>query len=256
MWRKIVCVLLSCVFVAGFAFAQAVSDRENSRSANEGTNMTPEQVAQHFQQHLAKGILCGNQMQILLGEFASERAQNPEVKQFAQMMVKNHRDMVAKLDRLAPNSVNTETLGKRVLALQNQWKSELGTTPVTSETGGESRMSNPSDMTSEKMNEQNPMHKFAALEQKFLENVVALTEVELGQVDKSRFDRAYIDQQIGSHIIMLAKLKTLEPYASGDLKPLIEQAEKVTRAHLDQAKNICKQLESNEATAKRGSTTR
>jgi predicted outer membrane protein len=98
------------------------------------------------------------------------------------------------------------------------------------------------------------MQMMTTISQQMAENCIALTESELSQVDKDQFDRAFIGQQICSHIATLAKLKTLEPYAPVELKSYIESAEKVTRAHLDQAKNICKQWDSkSSASTNRGS---
>jgi predicted outer membrane protein len=85
------------------------------------------------------------------------------------------------------------------------------------------------------------------MRQQMAENCIALTQAELMQTEKDQFDKAYMGQQICAHIGMLAEIKTLENYATGELKPIIQSVGKSTRQHLDQAKNICKQLETKTA---------
>lgn len=238
MWKNILFVFVLGGLLVGYVVAQPgepVQDNPGAMASSREA-LTPEQMAQHWQQNTARCLLLGDQEQVLMGEFAAERAQSPEVKAYAQSMVKSHNECIAKLQKFAPDSMSTEELGKRAYACQLEMKSEKATTPVTSEMD---------EGTPKAMSKggQHPMRMFAAMQQKMAENCLALTQSELSQVDKDRFDKAYIGQQIFSHIATLAKLKTMESFASAELKPIIESEEAAVRGHLDQAKNMCKQLD-------------
>jgi predicted outer membrane protein len=230
-------LLLGCLF-AGYAVADP---------AMTGNPMTPEKMAQHWQQNTARCLLLGDQEQVLLGEFAAERAQNPEVKQFAQAMVKNHSGCITKLEQFAPGSLTTEELKKRAYAIQMEVKSEKATTPVSSDTDESVR-------ATMSMAGKQPMQMVASMQQEMAENCLALTQAELAKVDAEQFDKAYMSQQVFSHIATLAKLRTMESYVSPALKPIIEAEETAVRAHLEEAKKICKQLDTKTVSQTMGSS--
>src|SRR5262245_4915998 len=53
---------------------------------------------------LATWLLTENETEIALAQLAQQRAQDPEVKQFAQKMIDDHRQMMQKLQPFAPPS--------------------------------------------------------------------------------------------------------------------------------------------------------
>jgi predicted outer membrane protein len=61
-------------------------------------------------QHIAVCLTLGNQEEVALGQFAQERAQNPQVKQFAQMMAQEHQQAISQLQQASPQlaSMNLE----------------------------------------------------------------------------------------------------------------------------------------------------
>jgi predicted outer membrane protein len=242
MWKKSLCICVGVVFVAGVALAQAPGVmQDNPRgTAKEGDTASANQMAQHWQQNVARCLLLDNQGQVILGEFALERAQNPEVRQFAQSMVKGHNECVAKLQRLVPDALTTDALNKRVVAVRTQIKSDKGTMPVSSETG---EMARKMESTGDQKNMgKNFMHMIPAMQQQMAENCLAYKQAELSNLDKDEFDRAYISLQVFTHVDALAKLKTFENFAPADLKPIITSEISAVQSHLDEAKNICKQL--------------
>jgi predicted outer membrane protein len=253
MLKNFYCALLGIVVLAGFALPGTVKGDEKS-SMKEGSSMTSEEAAKHWEQGLAKCLLLGNQEEVLMGEFASERAQSDDVRQFAQQMVKKHNEAIAKLERYAPGAMDTEALGKRVESARSDWKSGKESMPVSSESEDNSKKTGSSSNKNSEKNRgqtdfQHPMHAMSAIQQQMAENCIAIAQSELSQLDKDQFDRAYMSQQICAHVMTLAKLKTLQAYAPADLKPLIESEEKTTRSHLDEAKKICKRLESKSETS-------
>jgi predicted outer membrane protein len=248
MCKTVLCVFLGVVCIACLAFAQAPAvTTDNPRdTVRSDENAAPEQMAQHWRQNVARCILLDNQGAVILNEFALEKLQNPEVRQFAQSMVKGHNEWVTKLQRFVPDSPSTDALSKRVYAIRNQIKSEKGTMPVSSETSESVRRT-------EKMNEKDMgkhfMHMIPAMQQQMAENCLAYMQAELSNVDKDQFDKAYIGLQIFNHVANLAKLRTFENFAPADLKPIITSEINTVQSHLEEARNLCKQLD-------KGSTTR
>jgi len=59
-------------------------------------------------QFFAACLAAKNQGEVEIGKFASERAQNQQVKQFAQMMVTDHQALLPKLQQLAGNQSSSE----------------------------------------------------------------------------------------------------------------------------------------------------
>jgi len=55
----------------------------------------------HNDSQLASCLLVDNQNEIALAEFAQQRSQSNEVKQFAQQMVQDHKQMVSKLQQIS-----------------------------------------------------------------------------------------------------------------------------------------------------------
>jgi predicted outer membrane protein len=242
MWKKVLCVFLSVVCVACIAIAQApaVTTDKPRDTMKSGDTATPEQMAQHWKQNVARCILLDNQGAVILNEFALEKLQNPEVRQFAQSMVKGHNEWVAKLQRFVPDAPSTDALSKRVYAIRNQIKSEKGTMPVSAETGeGARRMEN----MNEKDMGKHFMHMIPAMQQQMAENCLAYMQAELSNVDKDQFDKAYIGLQVFTHVADLAKLRTFENFAPADLKPIITSEINTVQSHLGEARNLCKQLD-------------
>jgi predicted outer membrane protein len=240
MWKKVLCVFLGVVCVACLALAQAPAvTTDNPRdTVRSDENATPEPMAQHWRQNVARCILLDNQGAVILNEFALEKLQNPEVRQFAQSMVKGHNEWVAKLQRFVPDAPSTDALSKRVYAIRNQIKSEKGTMPVSSEIGEGRRMEN----MNEKDMGKHFMHMIPAMQQQMAENCLAYMQAELSNVDKDQFDKAYIGLQIFAHTADLAKLKTFENFAPADLKPIITSQINTVQSHLEEARSLCKQL--------------
>lgn len=249
MWKTVTILLILGVIVAGYAVAQpyATPATDPNTPATSGTTVTPDQKAQQCQQMTARCLLLGNQEQVILGKYAAKRAQSAEVKAFAASMVKQHTECIAKLEPLAPGSIATTDLEKQAYAIQVQLKGMKEPLPTSSETN---------ESTGKLMTEedQHPMQMFANIQRRMAENCIALTKSELSQVDKNDFDRAYISQQVFSHVSTLAKLMTMAPYASAELKPIIEAEEKSVRTHLDEAKSICRHLDARMIT-RRGTNT-
>jgi putative membrane protein len=171
-------------------------------------------------QAIAGCLLLGNQEEIAIAEFAESRAQDPQVKQFAQLMVDDHEKAVAKLTQVAPQ------LAQQAAAIRGQ---------SASAANGAGQQ----QTTSAGQGAANPMF---ALQQRATQECLALTQKELGQKQGAEFDQCYVGSQVGAHIGMLAKLRASQQFATGELKQIIQEAEPTVQKHLDHAKKLAEQV--------------
>lgn len=258
-WMSALC-LTAASGIAAPAFAQTAveaptgqSTVDRARPANPGQPTDPSQTipsgvrtspqtdagarADHagdLNQEIAVWILLGNEEEVALGQFAEQRAQHPEVKKFAQQMVEHHRQVISKVQQAAP-----ETAGHHLqLKSTANPRGAVSTTTQPAQSG----VRTASAETPVANQQANHPRQGVQLAQAIKQECLKLTEQELGQKQGAEFDKAYIGQQIGAHMGMLAQLRGSRQFAHGELQPIIEEGERMTQQHLDQAKQIMAQL--------------
>lgn len=168
---------------------------------------------------IAACMLLGNQEEVALAQFAEQRAQNPEVKKFAQQMIEHHQQALAKIEQASP----------QVASLQLH----LGGTAAGAQPGADQANRNQAASA---------QHQGIQLVKAVKQQCLELTEKELGAHQGAEFDKAYIGQQVGAHLGMLAQLRGSRDFASAELQPVIAESEKVTESHLAEAKKIMQQI--------------
>ncbi len=84
--------------------AQQAGDRQQSQQNRQSRDMTGMQ-SQHGQKMKAEDVLkemaSANQLEVKLGELAQERAQDPQVQQFARQMVQHHHEALEQVKQTA-----------------------------------------------------------------------------------------------------------------------------------------------------------
>ena len=164
-------------------------------------------------QAIAACLALGNEEEIALAQFAESRVKNEKVKQFVAMMIKDHREAIEKLHKVAPH----------LATLNLQLDGDAGQDGQTA-AGGD-------------VNQQ-----MLALQRNVAQQCLELTQNELDEKEGAEFDRCFIGQQVGAHIAMLAKLKGSEKFASGALRSHIQEATQTVESHLQHAKELAKTL--------------
>ncbi len=228
MYRSLIPAVVVLAAVASNARGQAVADPQAPvRTLPAQTGQASQAgAAASLDEGIATCIALGNQEEIALAQFAEGRVQNERVKEFVQMMIKDHRAALQKLHQVAPQ-----------LASQNlELQAGQGAVTAARATPGQ---------TAGGMNAQ-----MTALQRRVAQECLTLTQKELGEREGADFDRCYIGQQIGAHIATLAKLRGSREFASGQLQQFIQEAERTVEGHLAKAKEIGKELE---ASARDGS---
>jgi len=233
-------------------------------------------------QYFAACLTNKNQGEVEIGKFAAERAQNQQVKQFAQMMVSDHQAMLPKLQQLTGTQFNTERQGGiQRTSFEGQpnqpggdQQSPLGTagqqpagasgvtgqpgrqptgTPQFGEPGGSQQAGQPGmpgqpgqsptqSGIANRMGGEQAIHQLIAIDRQIAENCTRNLREKLQEKQGAEFDMCYIGSQVAAHAEMLSALEVLKNQTSGQLKQLVQEAEPKVKQHLEQAEKIAEQL--------------
>lgn len=210
--------------------AQGNQDAQDNQGMQGMQQRQANQGAETLQSFLASCLALGNHEEIVLSDFAKRHVSNDKVKKFVDMMVSDHQKAMATLQRFVPP--NVAMVISRDVEGQNREMAQGRTDPATRTT------MRPTEGSSQLLQIQLQATK----------NCIKLTKDSLSQMQGDEFDKAYMGQQIGAHIAMLAKLQAMEPFVSGDLKKVVENTIQATQSHLDEAKTICRDLAGQERT--------
>jgi predicted outer membrane protein len=219
-------------------------------------------------------LALGNVEEIQLGKFAQQKAQHPQVKEFAQQMVQDHTKQLQQLREYLPAGAwqeiqsQTQSAGQNAAsqgsrsepsaASQNRDSDQprTGAAPATQDRDAPAGQARNNDATDSAIAAQpqapgagrqgqgpgqGPMmqiHKEAA--QKCLQRTRDL----LSESQGDEFDMAYIGQQIVGHIQMIAKLEASQDHVSPELQQVIRQGAQGAEQHLKQAQTIADEIKS------------
>ncbi len=269
--------------------------------------------SQHVDQKMVQMLLLANQGEIAVSQFAQEKASNAAVKDFAQGMVREHSEMVEKLQQVSFSSQTEqsqasgqrmETRGQRSETRQgtesrqstgagqsattgqeaqsgqsagagqgvatgqraetgqdaakgqraetgqsvakgqragSEQRSAAGRTEIAGKTVGQQHESHSHSQAGRMADPMLPILQEA--EQKCIE----LTQQELERHQGAEFDKCYMGQQIVAHVSTLAKLQAFQGHASETLQPVIAEAAQTTEKHLEHARAIIKELDTQAA---------
>jgi predicted outer membrane protein len=210
-------------------------------------------VSPEIERYLLNCLLIKNQAEVEISEFAQQQAQNPEVKQFAQMLIRDHQQAVQKLQQLAgPQGADrtSQTPGAR-----SQFDTQQ--TTATTERPGQSPnqraiQTQNQSLTAERQGGQSgALNELIALDRQITDRATEMVREELQAKSGPDFDQCFVAAQIGSHTHMLAALEVIDQKAQGQLKQVIQEAQPKVQQHLDHAKQLAEQLKSGAQTGAR-----
>jgi len=235
--------VLSCALFVTTLLPQAESQQPKERTAK---SQATEKIApedSHLTDALAQWLCNGNKAEIELGKLASEKASSPDVKEFAQMMVKDHSAFLAKVETF------TDEKGQAV----------AGADRKTFDTPSEEKRPVIEDAKTDQPNEQRVGFrgdKHATMEtigKRAGEIQLQMTKDLLNKYQGHEFDMAYVGQQIAGHTHMVATLKAMEENTTGDFQAVVKDGVKTAEMHLNHAKELSAQLQKHPG-AKTGAT--
>jgi len=198
-------------------------------------------------QALASCVAIGNHEEVALGQLGSEKAQNEDVKKFAQMLVTDHQEFLEKLKPFAPEAsamgfLKTESREARAKspAVRTDVKQADADTnePAKIEVTAGTK---PADGAHQGF-------RHLQIEREVAQQCLALATEKLNSETGAKFDKCFIGQQIGMHAGMKAKLIVYQRHASSELGQVLAQGQKKTEEHLAKAEELMKSLEGNATT--------
>lgn len=288
MSRKML-VTTSVVFLSGtLALVAAAQQAEqpnpnrtpNQRNTTEDSTQNPTQKAGHDwkngDHHLATCVATANQAEIALSEYAAQKAQHPEVKKFASMLVKDHREFLQKLEKYAPEATETNflTQGESREAQTTQAGTRPATTtrpaPTSPSAPAQPNAAAPSKPTQtdgtiqqtagkdESINQNRVQtadgnrttnattgkhYSKMGIEKELAEECLKSAKEKLQSKSGEEFDKCFVGMQIAMHMHMKDKLTVFQRHTSGELAQLLSEGQKTTEEHMAKAEELMKALE-------------
>jgi predicted outer membrane protein len=209
----------------------------------------PGAQAGNLDHEIATCLALGNQEEIALAQMAESQAQHDRVKEFAQMMQRDHTQALQRLQQVAPNVSSINLQGRPGATTQSSTRQQPGS--AVQQAGGTAQQQfgqpggvRPAGSTQPSAGQDSARTELA---QAIASQCLALTQRELQEKSGAEFDQCYVAQQVGAHIGMLAKLQASEQYASGELRTVIQELTPKIEGHLQHAKELAKELQNAQA---------
>jgi predicted outer membrane protein len=222
---------------------------------------------------LTTWLLVDNENEIAISRIGTQRAQSPEVRQFAQRMVDDHSQMVQKLrqantngSRIGRADTDPRTGTGTGTEPRTGTGTQTGTEPRTTGTGtGNERnreVGRTEDPTRDPGVSREPKGEYGTardassnrlgmaqdidherllrdLGQKCLQSKTKMLQEKSG----AEFDKAFMSMQVAAHMDAVDKMEVFRNYASPSLKPTLDEGLKTVQMHLEHAKELCKRTE-------------
>ncbi len=173
-----------------------------NRQQQVGSSLTKDQT-------FAKCLAIANQEQVTLSRFASEKATNKEVKQFAATLEKAHQSCLEQLNGISPQS-------------------ESKANAVTTNAAIAGKQSASVD--------------FLQLHQEISTQCLKDSQDYLSKKEGAEFDKCFVGMQVAKHAGMLSTLTVLQRHASGKLQGLIKDDLEKNAKHMEAAVNLMDRL--------------
>lgn len=225
---------------------------------------------------LATFIAISTQEEILLSEFASERAMNPNVRKFATQMALEHRAFLDKLQRFAPEAVKTDYLEavvlpsrsdlevdpivKKTVVVETPVKTTVTTkkitetprktivetveTPVVETDEFKTTVELPTKPRVQRVSALISVPQVVAIERELAAQCLATQKQMLSLKSGSDFDTAFVARQLTMHMAMKNKLATYQRHVSSGLDTILTEGQIQTDRHLTQAFELMRSLDS------------
>ncbi|MEX2286856.1 MAG: DUF4142 domain-containing protein [Planctomycetaceae bacterium] len=199
-------------------------------------------------QYVLSCAMSENEAEISISKIAQQRASNPQVKQFAEKMIKDHTAFLQKLrsaqssedkqdqqGRAAGDSPKTKALqAKRDPAeKQPQLKvPRIGRGATAVDQGDYAARVHGI-----------PVQTLIGINDEIHERCLATLQQELEQKEGAEFDRCFMGFQVGAHMKIVDALDVLQNHVSPELKQILSEGADTSKQHLTQAKDLMAQVE-------------
>jgi predicted outer membrane protein len=199
-------------------------------------------VSSRGDSQIAACLLIDNMHEIALSQFALRHAQNVEVRQFAQRMVDEHQHLNRSLQMFAAaggyDFSRTTTAGTAAgKGAPNPDRPAEKAVDTRRETAEEALQREAATRARATPGPETGLD-LVRIRQEIADRCLQSTRRMLEEKPANEFDKQFVDQQVMAHQQMVDALEVLTKYASTELAPVLEDAVKGARAHLQQAKGL------------------
>lgn len=238
--------------------------QQQQRQQRGAEGQRPNQTAQ-LNQILAAWLVFDNQKEIAISELGERFAQSDEVRQFAERMTQEHRDLVDQLQQHlkqatqqdqqrtgAANRQQQQARGSENTATGDRSSEGPGATTAQDQQTAQTQEDRPAGLASQPgqtgqrqqmRNRQGAGMELLQIKQQICEQNAQSIARELTEKQGEKFDKAFMGAQIAGHLMMLDTLTVLENQTSGELQSLVREGRQTTQQHLEEAKNIMRNLD-------------
>jgi predicted outer membrane protein len=199
-------------------------------------------------------LINGNQEEIALARIAQQRATDPQVKQFAQEMIRVHSMFLNKLQADSGRaSGSTSEQPGRDQQLGNQERTNpsggtqnSGQQPAVGGPGVDVNVAG-AQVTVGRNDGGRMGHdaarQFLQVEKEVQQQCLQSKTRELSQKEGAQFDRCYMNSQVGAHMKMADELTVYSRKVSSNLQSTLQEGLQTTQQHLAHAKQIAERLD-------------
>ncbi len=187
----------------------------------------------------SKLVLCNN-AEIQIGQLAAIKTTNSEVKQFAEMLAKDH----AKYNELLKPFVASYSAEPGVLAT-DQTAAIKPSVAIKANLPKVEESAKPKTQTetSLRIGDEATLQRLYEVCRAVHENHMASCKEMLTMKNGSEFDMAFVGSQIVGHMALLSELKALESRTDKDFQIFIRETTKSVQSHMQSAVSLRQTLD-------------
>jgi len=210
---------------------QTQGQAQPSQTQPNRTTVNKPVVGDHSNQQTTRQVasllaIC-NHKEVKLAELAKQKSESKDVKEYAEMMIKDHNDMVSKLSQFGGQSGLDSA----------STHSSAATTPAAAQ-------NRPATNAATGM--QGGGLDFVAVQRHAAQECLSKAEKNWSEHKSADADMAYIGAQVVAHEEMINQATALRPYASPELQKEIDKGIEAAKHHRDEAHKIIKKLSQDE----------
>jgi predicted outer membrane protein len=222
-----------------------LSAQEQTRRTEPAQNGRAAAV-QPADQTIADCLGISNQEEIALATLAAAKTQNPQVKQFAEQLVRDHGQALAQLERFGARKIE---LARRSENRPDADRPDDRPEPARSERPAVATRDDAAPSRRTAANE--PGLNFNEIKREMAQKCLASAQKEWAELKGNEADECFVGTQLVLHKQMVNAQEVLKRHASPELQAVIEESIAVTKSHADQAEQLMKQLAHGEREAAR-----
>lgn len=302
LFRSLVaCGVISAITVAGYAQNPAAPekveprpkqntpslkrDKDGNPASNrpqqprEGQDAQNQQAdrggKKHLDHYAAACTVNENQNEVAIAQLAAKKSQNPEVKAFAEMLVKDH---TAFIEKLRPFESGREQSGAADGARNEQRRqgddqpdnrtarnaaprddanrdaAERPASPRVDEGGVQVQVQAQGRRDGQMKQGHGgiPVQTLVQISDEIAKRCLTSAQRELNAKQGSEFDLCFMGMQIGAHTKMVDSLSVVQNHVSPELQQILSEGVETSQRHLTEAKKIHETLEKNHASQTAG----